>query len=59
MKFSERDIELFKEAGIIVENKNYTNDEVERFKIKITDYIMNQSTKDIDKYNKQFMDLLQ
>lgn len=58
MKFSERDIKLFKEAGIIVENKNYTNDEVERFKIKITDYIMNQSTKDIDKYSQKFSALL-
>ena len=59
MQFSNKDIQLFNEAGINVENKNYTNDEVERFKIKVTDFIMSQSTKDIDKYNKHFMDLLQ
>ncbi len=58
MQFSSKDIQLFNEAGINVENKNYTNDEVERLKIKITDYIVSQSTKDIDKYNKKFSRLL-
>ncbi|MEI3434832.1 MAG: hypothetical protein ACLTME_07305 [Clostridia bacterium] len=58
MQFSNKDIQLFNEAGINVENKNYTNDEVERLKIKITDYIVSQSTKDIDKYSKKFSSLL-
>ena len=58
MQFSNKDIQLFNEAGINVENKNYTNDEVERFKIKVTDFIMNQSTKDIEKYSKKFSSLL-
>ena len=58
MQFSNRDIQLFNEAGINVENKNYTNDEVERFKIKVTDFIMSQSTKDIEKYSKKFSSLL-
>ena len=58
MQFSNKDIQLFNEAGIDVENKNYTNDEVERLKIKITDYIVSQSTKDIDKYSKKFSSLL-
>lgn len=58
MQFSSKDIQLFNEAGINVENKNYTNDEVERLKIKITDYIVSQSTKDIDKYSKKFSSLL-
>ena len=53
MQFSNKDIQLFNEAGINVENKNYTNDEVERFKIKVTDFIMSQSTKDIEKYSKK------
>ncbi|MEE0791012.1 MAG: hypothetical protein U0M05_06955 [Clostridia bacterium] len=59
MQFTNKDIQLFNNAGIDVENKNYTNEEVEEFKIKVIDFIMSQSTKDIDKYNKQFMDLLQ
>lgn len=58
MQFSNKDIQLFNEAGINVENKNYTNDEVERLKIKITDYIVSQSIKDIDKYSKKFSSLL-
>ena len=58
MQFSKQDIQLFNEAGINVDDKNYTNDEVERFKIKITDYIVSQSTKDIDKYSKKFSSLL-
>ena len=58
MQFSNKDIQLFNEAGINVENKNYTNDEVERFKIKVTGFIMSQSTKDIEKYSKKFSSLL-
>ena len=54
MQFSSKDIQLFNEAGINVEDKNYTKDEVERLKIKVTDFIVSQSTKDIDKYSKKF-----
>ena len=58
MQSSSKDIQLFNEAGINVEDKNYTNDEVERLKIKVTDFIVSQSTKDIDKYSKKFSSLL-
>ena len=58
MQFSSKDIQLFNEAGINVGNKNYTNDEVERLKIKVTDFIVSQSTKDIDKYSKKFNSFL-
>ena len=51
MQFSSKDIQLFNESGIHVEDKNYTNDEVERLKIKVTDFIVSQSTKDIDKFS--------
>ena len=57
MQFSSKDIQLFNEAGINVEDKNYTNSEVERLKIKVTDFIVSQSTRDIDKYNKKFSSL--
>ena len=59
MQFTNKDIQLFNNEEIDVENKNYTKEEVEELKIKVIDFIMSQSTKDIDKYNKQFMDLLQ
>ena len=58
MQSSSKDIQLFNEAGVNVEDKNYTNDEVERLKIKVTDFIVSQSTKDIDKYSKKFSRLL-
>ncbi len=58
MQSSSKDIQLFNEAGINVEDKNYTNDEVERLKINVTDFIVSQSTKDIDKYSKKFSRLL-
>ncbi len=58
MQFSSKDIQLFNEAGITIVNKNYTNEEVERLKIKVTDFIISKSIKDIDKYNKKFSSLL-
>ena len=58
MQFSSKDIQLFNESGIHVEDKNYTNSEVERLKIKVTEFIISQSTKDIDKYSKKFSSLL-
>ena len=51
MQASSKDIQLFNETGINVEDKNYTKDEVERLKISVTDFIVSQSTKDIDKYS--------
>ena len=58
MQFSSKDIQLFNEAGIHVEDKNYTKDEVEILKIKVIDFIVSQSTNDIDKYSKKFSRLL-
>ncbi|MEI3355582.1 MAG: hypothetical protein V8R81_00585 [Clostridia bacterium] len=58
MKFSSKDIELFGEAGIYVEDRNYSREEVERLKIKVTDFIMSQSTKEINKYSKKFSNIL-
>ena len=58
MQFSNNDIKLFGEAGIAVENKDYTKEEAERLKIKITDFILSKSIKDIDKYNRKFSRIL-
>lgn len=58
MKYSNKDIQLFNEAGITIEDKNYTKEEVERLKIKVTDFIMSQSTNEIDKYSRKFSDIL-
>ena len=51
-------LKLFDEAGINVENKNYSKEEVERLKIKVTEFIVSQSAKNIDTYNKKFSSLL-
>lgn len=58
MQFSKNDINLFYEAGINVENKNYSKDEVEKLKSKATDFVVSQSIKDIDTYRKKFNSLL-
>lgn len=58
MQYSKNDIKLFDEAGINVENKNYSKEEVEGLKIKVTEFIVSQSTKNIDTYNKKFSSLL-
>lgn len=58
MQFSKNNINLFYEAGINVENKNYSKDEVEKLKSKVTDFVVSQSIKDIDTYRKKFNSLL-
>ena len=58
MKYSIKDKELFNEAGINIEDKNYTNEEVESLKMRVTDFIMSQSTKDINKYRQKFSNIL-
>lgn len=58
MKYSNKDKELFNEAGINIEDKNYTNEEVESLKMRVKDFIMSQSTKYINKYNQKFSNIL-
>lgn len=58
MKYSKNEKQLFNEAGIYVEDKDYTKEERESLKIKLTDYIMNQSSKDINDLNKKFSNIL-
>ena len=58
MKYSNKDKELFNEAGINIEDKNYTNEKVESLKMRVTDFIMSQSSKYINKYNQKFSNIL-
>lgn len=55
-EFSEKDIELIKKAGINIEDKNYSNEELNKFQTSIIDYIMSASSKngEIDKRKNQF-----
>lgn len=43
-----KEIDLLKQAGIKVEDKDYTNDELKRCESQIADYIMNHSSKNND-----------
>lgn len=54
-----KEIELIGKAGFIVENKDYTKEELERCESQITDYIMNHSSKngDIDKLNREYSNI--
>ena len=58
MKYSNKDKELFNEAGINIEDKNYTNEEVESLKMRVPDFILSQSSKYINKYNQKFSNIL-
>lgn len=57
-EFSNKEKELLKEAGIMVENRNYTADEILRCREKIAEHIMFQGKKDIVKIENQFMGIL-
>ena len=58
MKYSKSEKQLFNEAGIYVEDKDYTKEERENLKIKVTDYIMSQSSKEINNLNRKFSKIL-
>lgn len=58
MKYSKKELGLFNEAGIYVEDKNYTKEERENLKMQVTDYIMSQSLKEINNFNKKFSEIL-
>ena len=45
-KCTEKEIELMKNAGVYLENKDYSNEELQRIEHNITEFIMNHSSKD-------------
>lgn len=46
-----------KEAGIIVENRNYTNDDLRKVEHDIVEYIMNHSSKDIQNLQNKYQSI--
>lgn len=44
-EFTTNEVILLEQAGIIVENKEYSNDEIKRCENKIGEFIMNYSMK--------------
>ena len=43
---------------VVDDTPYYTNEEVERLKIKVTDYIMSQSSSEINKFSRKFSKIL-
>lgn len=53
---TDKEIELIRQAGVVIEDKDYTNEELERCESQIVDFIMNHSSKnkEIDKLHNQY-----
>ena len=52
----EGNLELIKQAGVVIEDKDYTNEELERCESQIIDFIMSHSSKnkEIDNLHSQY-----
>ena len=59
-KCTDNEINLIKQAGVIIENKDYTEDELKQFGNQMEEYIMSHSSKnnDIDKLQNNFINKL-
>lgn len=51
-----KEIELIKQAGVVIEDKDYTNEELERCESQIVEFIMSHSSKnkEIDNLHRQY-----
>ena len=45
-KCTEKEVKLMKNAGVYLENKDYSYEELQRIEHNITEFIMNHSSKD-------------
>ena len=55
-KCSNDEIKLIEQAGIMIENKEYSKDDLKQYEARIIDYIMSHSSKngDISKLRNQY-----
>lgn len=56
-KCTKNEINLMKEAGIIVENREYTNEDLKKVEHNIVEYIMNHSSKDIQNLQSKYQSI--
>lgn len=56
-KCTNNEINLMKEAGIIVENREYTNEDLKKVEYNIVEYIMNHSSKDIQNLQSKYQSI--
>ena len=45
-KCTDKEVKLMKNAGVYLEDKDYSNEDLKRIEHNITDFIMNHSSKD-------------
>lgn len=45
---TKKDVELIEKAGVIIEDRDYNQEELKRCKMQIVDYIMSHSSKNGD-----------
>lgn len=59
-KCTTKEIDLLKDAGIMIENREYKKEELSRYESEIATFIMNHSSKngDIDKLQNQYRGIL-
>ena len=59
-EFTENKLKLIEEAGVIVEDKEYSQEELRNCEMQIEEYIMSKSSKngDVSKYGMEYSDIL-
>lgn len=57
-EYNQKELNLLQEAGVILEDKDYTKDEIGHCEKQITSYIMSHSMNDISKVESKYDDIL-
>lgn len=58
-EYNANQIKLLTEAGITIENKEYSVEERKNFSSQVISYIMNYSKNDIGNIHKKYLDILE
>ena len=60
-EFTENKLKLIQEAGVNIEDRDYSKEELRICEIQIEDYIMSHSSKngDVSKYGMEYSDILE
>lgn len=58
LKFNEEEIELLKKAGVKIEKKGYTKENLKKAELSIEEFIMIHSTKEIGKISNEYNGIL-
>ena len=53
-ELNENEIKLIERAGVYIEDKNYNEQEMEKCAFKIQDYIISQSSKEMNRISNEY-----